>query len=70
MYIEPDRLLFLGDCLYEAPAGGYTSEEVFPLIKTVRAFGAELFVEGHSETVLAPTELEEILGEASRTAAR
>jgi glyoxylase-like metal-dependent hydrolase (beta-lactamase superfamily II) len=70
MYVEPDRVLFLGDCLYEAPSGGYTAEQLSRLTDAVLAFGAELFVEGHSETVLARTEIDEILGEASRTAAR
>ena len=70
MYVEPDRVLFLGDSLYEAPSGGYTSEQISRLGEKVLAFGAEHYVEGHSETVLARAEVDEILGEASRTAAR
>jgi glyoxylase-like metal-dependent hydrolase (beta-lactamase superfamily II) len=70
MYVEPDRVLFLGDCLYEAPSGGYTAEQLSRLTDAVLVFGAELFVEGHSETVLSRTEIDEILGEASRKAAR
>jgi glyoxylase-like metal-dependent hydrolase (beta-lactamase superfamily II) len=70
MYVEPDRVLFLGDCLYEAPSGGYTVEQLSRLTDAVLAFGAELFVEGHSKTVLARTEIDEILGEASHGAAR
>lgn len=69
MYVEPDGVLFLGDCLYEAPAGGYTAERLPPLIEAVRAFGAELFVEGHSEVVLSVAELEEAIAEATSTAA-
>jgi glyoxylase-like metal-dependent hydrolase (beta-lactamase superfamily II) len=69
MYVEPDAVLFLGDCLYEAPSGGYTSERLSPLVDAVRAFGAELFVEGHSETVLPPAELDAVIAEASGTAA-
>ena len=38
MYVEPDGVLFLGDCLYEAPSGGYTAERVLPLIDAVRSF--------------------------------
>jgi len=45
MYVEPDRVLFLGDCLYEAPSGGYTAELALPLVDAVRGFGAEFFVE-------------------------
>jgi glyoxylase-like metal-dependent hydrolase (beta-lactamase superfamily II) len=70
MYVEPDRVLFLGDSLYEAPSGGYTSEQISRLGEQVLAFGAELFVEGHSETVLARAEIDEIMNEANRTAAR
>ena len=69
MYVEPDGLLFLGDCLYEAPSGGYTAERVLPLVETVRGFGARLFVEGHNETVLSTAELDDVIAEARTTAA-
>ena len=39
VYIEPDGVLFLGDCLYEAPSGGYTVERATPLLAAVRSFG-------------------------------
>jgi glyoxylase-like metal-dependent hydrolase (beta-lactamase superfamily II) len=64
MHVEPDGVLFLGDCLYEAPAGGY-SDRLGPLVAAVRAFGARLFVEGHGETVLSAAELDEVIAEAS-----
>jgi glyoxylase-like metal-dependent hydrolase (beta-lactamase superfamily II) len=67
IYIEPDGVLFLGDCLYEAPSGGYTIERVTPLLAAVRSFAATHFVEGHSETVLSQTELEEAIAEAMPT---
>ena len=70
MYVEQDRLLFLGDCLYEAPSGGYTAERLARLTEAVLTFDAELYVEGHSETVLSRAEIDEILGDASRTVAR
>lgn len=65
MNVEPDGLLFLGDCLYEAPSGGYTAERVGPLIDAVHGFGARLFVQGHSEAVLSEAELAEMTAEAS-----
>jgi glyoxylase-like metal-dependent hydrolase (beta-lactamase superfamily II) len=68
MYIEPDDVLFLGDCLYEAPSGGYTAERLRPLIDAVRGFPAQVFVEGHSETVLTAAQLDEAIAEASATA--
>jgi glyoxylase-like metal-dependent hydrolase (beta-lactamase superfamily II) len=70
IYVEPDRVLFLGDCLYEAPSGGYTAEHLPPLIEAVRSFGAELHVEGHNEAVLSRRELDEVIAEASATVAR
>jgi glyoxylase-like metal-dependent hydrolase (beta-lactamase superfamily II) len=68
VFVEPDGLLFLGDCLYEAPSGRYTSERVGPLIEAVLGFGAQLFVEGHVETVLSAPELDEVIAEARSAA--
>jgi glyoxylase-like metal-dependent hydrolase (beta-lactamase superfamily II) len=70
IFIEPDGVLFLGDCLYEAPSGGYTVERLPPLVNAVRSFGAELYVEGHSDTVLSRAELEDAIAEANATVAR
>jgi glyoxylase-like metal-dependent hydrolase (beta-lactamase superfamily II) len=68
VFVEPDGLLFLGDCLYEAPSGCYTSERVGPLVDTVRGFGAQLFVEGHGEAMLSAAALDEKIAEARSTA--
>jgi glyoxylase-like metal-dependent hydrolase (beta-lactamase superfamily II) len=67
MFVEPDRVLFLGDALYEAPAGGYTAQRALPLIATIRSFGAEHFVDGHSEEVLSRAQLDEAIAEATET---
>ena len=63
MFVEPDRLLFLGDALYESSggeAGGaartLTIERAFPLIDAVLGFDAELYVEGHTDTVMPRAE--------------
>jgi glyoxylase-like metal-dependent hydrolase (beta-lactamase superfamily II) len=58
MYVEPDRVLFLGDALYDSPGGGFTADVAFPLYDAVRAFGAKLYVDGHSEAPIPPAELE------------
>jgi glyoxylase-like metal-dependent hydrolase (beta-lactamase superfamily II) len=58
MYVEPDQVLFLGDCLYDSPDGRLTPELVFPLHDAVRSFGAELYVDGHGEAVIPRSELE------------
>jgi glyoxylase-like metal-dependent hydrolase (beta-lactamase superfamily II) len=60
MYVEPDRVLFLGDCLYDSPDGRLTPQLVFPLHDTVRGFGAQLYVEGHSEAVMPRADLERL----------
>jgi glyoxylase-like metal-dependent hydrolase (beta-lactamase superfamily II) len=68
IYVKPDQLLFLGDALYESTdgeAGGaariLTAERTFPLLDAVSAFDAELYVEGHTDTVLPRAEAVELL---------
>ena len=61
LHVEPDRVLFLGDCLYEAPSGGYTAERAQPLLETVLRFGAEIFIEGHLDDAYGRAELEQFL---------
>jgi glyoxylase-like metal-dependent hydrolase (beta-lactamase superfamily II) len=68
MLVEPDRLLFLGDALYEIPSGGYTKARLEPLVETIRSFDADLYVDGHSETVLSRSEVEAFIAEALETA--
>jgi glyoxylase-like metal-dependent hydrolase (beta-lactamase superfamily II) len=52
VYVSPDRLLFLGDATYASPQGALTQQRAFPLYDTLLSFGAELYVEGHSDVVL------------------
>jgi glyoxylase-like metal-dependent hydrolase (beta-lactamase superfamily II) len=59
MYVEPDRVLFLGDCTYPSAAGVLTRELAFPLHDAVLAFAAEQFVEGHHPSVVSRPELEQ-----------
>ena len=70
MYVTQDRLLFLGDALYESTggeAGGaartLTAENAFRLLNAVIAFDAELYVEGHTDTVMPRAEAIELLDE-------
>ena len=67
MFVEQDRLLFLGDALYESTggeAGGaartLTVERMFPLLDAVLAFDADLYVEGHTDTVVPRAEATEL----------
>ncbi len=61
MYVEPDRLLFLGDCTYPSPRGVLTPEHAFPLHEAILAFGAEHYVEGHHLAVMLRHEMEELM---------
>ena len=59
MFVEPDRVLFLGDCMYESVGTGgrtLTAALAFPLLEAVRSFDAELYVEGHGEGVVPRSE--------------
>jgi glyoxylase-like metal-dependent hydrolase (beta-lactamase superfamily II) len=61
MYVEPDRVLFLGDCLYDSPAGVLTAELAFPLHDAILAFDAERYVDGHGTSVLSRPEIEDLI---------
>jgi len=63
MHVEPDRVLFLGDCLYEAPSGGVTAERALPLHETILGLDAERFVDGHHDSVDGGPELDAYLSE-------
>jgi glyoxylase-like metal-dependent hydrolase (beta-lactamase superfamily II) len=62
MFVEPDRVLFVGDAICESPAGSFTAGLAFPLLDALQAFGAEHVVEGHNDAVMNPTEFEELAG--------
>jgi glyoxylase-like metal-dependent hydrolase (beta-lactamase superfamily II) len=69
IYVEPDRVLFLGDCLCDSAAGALTAEAALPLCNTLLAFDAEHYVEGHHDSVSSRTEIESLiekLGAAER----
>jgi glyoxylase-like metal-dependent hydrolase (beta-lactamase superfamily II) len=61
MYVEPDRVLFLGDCICDSPAGALTAELAFPLLEAILAFDAELYVEGHHPSVSSRRNFEDLL---------
>lgn len=61
--IEPDHVLFIGDCLCEnirAPIPYFTRKRLFPLLDTLLSFGAEHVVEGHNRSVITRAELESL----------
>ena len=58
MYVEPDRVLFLGDCLCDSSAGALTSELAFPLFDTILGFDAAIYVEGHHSLISSRADIE------------
>jgi glyoxylase-like metal-dependent hydrolase (beta-lactamase superfamily II) len=62
MFVEPDRVLFLGDCLCASGGDVMTSELALPLAQTVLAFDAEQYVEGHHPAVTSRMEMEKLIG--------
>lgn len=61
MWVEPDGLLFLGDCLSASPEGALTPQAALPLRDTILGFDAEHYVEGHHESVSSRSEIERLL---------
>ncbi len=61
MYVEPDRVLFLGDSMYDSPTGVLTAELAFPLHRAILEFDADLYVDGHGESVLTRPEIEGLI---------
>jgi glyoxylase-like metal-dependent hydrolase (beta-lactamase superfamily II) len=63
MYVEPDRVLFLGDCLYDAvyaPKRHYTIDRLFPLLDTLKDFDAHLYVEGHGPEIMTRAQFDRL----------
>jgi hypothetical protein len=69
MLVEPDAVLFLGDCLCASPSELLTVERALPLYERILSYPAEHYVEGHHEAVTTPAETEELI-EKARAAAR
>jgi glyoxylase-like metal-dependent hydrolase (beta-lactamase superfamily II) len=58
MYVEPDRVLFLGDCVSASPEGVMTSESALRLRDVILGSAAEHYIEGHHESVSSRSEIE------------
>jgi glyoxylase-like metal-dependent hydrolase (beta-lactamase superfamily II) len=69
MLVEPDALLFLGDCLSASPSDVLTVERALPLYDRILSYSAERYVEGHHPAVTTRAEVEELI-EKARAAAR
>ena len=60
MYVEPDGVLFMGDCVSASPEGVMTSESAFRLRDVILGSVAEHYVEGHHDSVSSRREMEEL----------
>jgi glyoxylase-like metal-dependent hydrolase (beta-lactamase superfamily II) len=58
IYVEPDRVLFLGDCVSASPEGAMTSESASELRDVILGSAAEHYIEGHHESVSSRSEME------------
>jgi glyoxylase-like metal-dependent hydrolase (beta-lactamase superfamily II) len=59
--VEPDGVLFMGDCLSASPAGVITAESASRLRDTILGSTAEHYVEGHHESVSSRRDIEDLL---------
>lgn len=62
IYLPEERVLFLGDCLYDdiyAPTRHYTRGRLFPLIERLLTFDAEFYIEGHNPEVMTRAQFED-----------
>ena len=61
MHVEPDRVLFMGDCLSASPEGAMTSASALRLRELILGSSAEHYIEGHHESVSTRSETESLL---------
>jgi glyoxylase-like metal-dependent hydrolase (beta-lactamase superfamily II) len=60
MYVAPDQVLFLGDCMYASPEGALTAVSAVRVRDAILEFAAEHYVEGHHESVSSRSEMEDL----------
>lgn len=64
IYVPEDRLLFLGDCLYQDLYHGpwnYTTAKLFPLLDEIASYDAEWYIWSHSDTPMGKAEMNELM---------
>jgi hypothetical protein len=60
MYVEPDGVLFLGDCVSASPEGVMTSESASRLRDVILGSVADHYIEGHHESVSSRIDMERL----------
>jgi glyoxylase-like metal-dependent hydrolase (beta-lactamase superfamily II) len=66
LFVEPDRVLFVGDATCDSPSGSFTTALAFPLLDALLEFGPEHVVEGHEDTVMSRAQFEELASRMRR----
>jgi glyoxylase-like metal-dependent hydrolase (beta-lactamase superfamily II) len=69
LFVEPDRVLFVGDATCDSPAGRLTTTLAFPLLDALLAYRAAHVVEGHNEKLVSRGEFEEFAATIRRAGA-
>jgi len=63
IFVEPDGVLFVGDCLYPAvydEPPTYTTERLFPLLDKITSYNAEWIIYAHSDEPVSRADYAEI----------
>ena len=66
IYIEPDGILFMGDCVSASPEGVMTSESASRLQGVVLGYAAEHYIEGHHDSVSSRMEMDDLFEKMQR----
>ena len=62
IYVPEDKLLFLGDCLYQDLYHGpwnYTTQKLFPLLDEIASYDADCFIWSHGDAPMSRAEMAE-----------
>ncbi len=65
-FVEPDRVLFVGDATCDSTSGVLTADLALPLYDELLAFGAEHVVEGHNDAVMSRADFDEFAEKVRR----
>lgn len=59
LFVEPDRVLFVGDATYDSPDGRLTTALAFPLYDALLELDPVQVVEGHNDVVFSRAQFDE-----------
>jgi glyoxylase-like metal-dependent hydrolase (beta-lactamase superfamily II) len=64
IYVDPDGVLFMGDCLCASPEGVMTPASASRLREAILGSAADHYIEGHEQSVASRSEIESLLEKA------